>query len=169
MIRSPIFALCLGTYAIAFAAPIAQANPNFSNLNNEQLAQNTPRPKPVKRGDLMEELNLSNSQKRQMAAIRQKYQGQMTQLRDRMRTSQEEMASLMANSSSESAIRAKHREISGLREQLGNLRLDSMLEMRQVLTPEQRNQFSQLMKERRPHARQGQGQGRPPVPPDEVF
>lgn len=169
MFRPSIFALCLGTCTTALAMPIARANPMPAPLQpfDLQLAQNTPPSRPVRRGggDLIDQLDLNNSQKRQMAAIRQKYQGQMSQLRDRLRTSQNDLAALMASSSTDSAIRAKHREITGLREQLGNLRLDSILEMRQVLTPEQRNKLSQLMKERRPQGRRWKD--RPAAPLDE--
>ena len=56
---------------------------------------------------------------------------------------------MMQGNASENDLRNKHQEIVSLRQQMGNLRFESMLEMRKVLTPEQRQQFVQLMQERR--------------------
>ncbi|AGF51479.1 sll0858 [Synechocystis sp. PCC 6803] len=105
-------------------------------------------------GQWMESLDLTDSQKQQLEAIRQKYQGQMQSLSEQMRTSQNELRTLMSGNGSDSEIRAKHNQVANLRQQLGELRFNSMLESRQVLTPEQRQKFSQLMQERR-NSRQG--------------
>ncbi|MBD2652169.1 Spy/CpxP family protein refolding chaperone [Synechocystis sp. FACHB-383] len=105
-------------------------------------------------GQWMQSLNLTDSQKQQLEAIRQKYQGQMQSLSEQLRTSQNELRTLMAGNGSDSEIRAKHSQVANLRQQLGELRFNSMLESRQVLTPEQRQKFSELMQERR-NSRQG--------------
>ncbi|WP_228014944.1 Spy/CpxP family protein refolding chaperone [Synechocystis salina] len=105
-------------------------------------------------GQWMQSLNLTDSQKQQLEAIRQKYQGQMQSLSEQLRTSQNELRTLMAGNGSDSQIRAKHSQVANLRQQLGELRFNSMLESRQVLTPEQRQKFSELMQERR-NNRQG--------------
>ncbi|MBE9174145.1 Spy/CpxP family protein refolding chaperone [Synechocystis salina LEGE 06155] len=105
-------------------------------------------------GQWMQSLNLTDSQKQQLEAIRQKYQGQMQSLSEQLRTSQNELRTLMAGNGSDSQIRAKHSQVANLRQQLGELRFNSMLESRQVLTPEQRQKFSELMQERR-NSRQG--------------
>ncbi|MCT0253416.1 Spy/CpxP family protein refolding chaperone [Synechocystis sp. CS-94] len=105
-------------------------------------------------GQWMESLDLTDSQKQQLEAIRQKYQGQMQSLSEQMRTSQNELRTLMSGNGSDSEIRAKHNQVANLRQQLGELRFNSMLESRQVLTPEQRQKFSELMQERR-NSRQG--------------
>jgi len=106
-------------------------------------------------GQWMESLNLSDGQKQQLEAIRQKYQDQMKSLAEQLRTNQNELRTLMTGNGSDSEIRAKHNQVNNLRQQLGEMRFNSMLESRQVLTPEQRQQFSQLMQER-----QGNRQGR---------
>ncbi|WP_223341827.1 Spy/CpxP family protein refolding chaperone [Synechocystis sp. PCC 7339] len=105
-------------------------------------------------GQWMQSLNLTDSQKQQLEAIRQKYQGQMQSLSEQLRTGQNELRTLMAGNGSDSQIRAKHSQVANLRQQLGELRFNSMLESRQVLTPEQRQKFSELMQERR-NNRQG--------------
>jgi Spy/CpxP family protein refolding chaperone len=110
-------------------------------------------------GQWMESLNLTDRQKQQLEAIRQKYQGQMQSLSEQLRTSQNELRTLMAGNGSDSEIRAKHNQVANLRQQLGELRFNSMLESRQVLTPEQRQKFSQLMQERRNNRQGRRGMG----------
>ena len=50
-------------------------------------------------------------------------------------------------------MRDKHRQIMGLRQQLEEIQFESTLAMREVLTPEQRTQFSQMMQQRREAAK----------------
>ncbi len=113
-------------------------------------------------GQWMESLDLSATQKQQLEAIRQKYQDQMKSVSERLRTSQNELRTLMAGNGSDGEIRAKHTQVKNLRQELGEMRFNSMMESRQVLTPEQRQKFSQLMQERRGdrQGRRGGGMGR---------
>jgi periplasmic protein CpxP/Spy len=133
----------------------AKATPTPSTY----LAQTEPQPVPrsrerrARRADnLLEQLNLTDAQKRQIAAIRQKYQGQMKQLREALRSDRQELESLMAGNATNEQIRTKHQEIERSRQKLSDLRFQSLLEMRQVLTPDQRSKFARLMQERRPVA-----------------
>lgn len=124
----------------------------------------------TKRDDLFKQLNLTEQQKQQISAIRKKYQDPMRQSRDQLRVAQNELDQLLTGTGSESAIRDKHKTVSSLIQQLGDLRLDSMLEIRKVLTTEQRDQLSQLIKTNRDRwAQHRQGQGRPPGPPPDDF
>lgn len=113
---------------------------------NPLLAQREPGP--GKDARWMDSLNLSNQQKQELNAIRQKYQGQMDKLFNQLRTRQEELQNLMGGNASDQELRAKHKQVSELRNQLGELRFNSLLESRKVLTPDQRKQFAQLMEER---------------------
>ena len=114
---------------------------------------------------LMEQLNLSSQQKQDLSTIRQKYQGQMKQLHEQLRTNQEALRTMMSGTASEDSIRAKHTEIVQLRQQLENLGFESMLESRAVLTPDQRQQFAQLMEKQRGKMRSKMGNpgDRPPA------
>jgi Spy/CpxP family protein refolding chaperone len=105
-------------------------------------------------GKLMEQLNLSEAQKQQLAAIRQKYQGQIQQLRENMRSERQELRDLMAGTADEATIRRQHEQVVQLSQQMHNLRFESMLAMRQVLTVEQRSQFAQLMQQRQERQRE---------------
>jgi Spy/CpxP family protein refolding chaperone len=138
--------------AIVYPATATPKTPTY-------LAQNDPQPVPrsregrARRADnLLDQLNLTDTQKRQIAAIRQKYQGQMNQLRENLRSDRQELETLMAGNATDEKIRSKHQEVERNRQKLSDLRFKSLLEMRQVLNPDQRSKFARLMQERRPGA-----------------
>lgn len=135
---------------------------NFNSLDldsSEQLmAQRGWGGKQGGQGQWMESLDLSATQKQQLEAIRQKYQDQMKSVSEQLRTNQNELRTLMSGNGSDNEIRAKHTQVNNLRQQLGEMRFNSMMESRAVLTPEQRQKFSQLMQERR-NNRQGRRGG----------
>jgi Spy/CpxP family protein refolding chaperone len=64
---------------------------------------------------------------------------------------------MMAGTASVSDIRTKQQEVVRLREELGNVRFESMLEMRAVLTPEQRDRIGQMLHQRRDNWRNYSG------------
>ena len=70
-----------------------------------------------------------------------------------MRSNQQELNSLLSNNASDREVRSKHQQISRNRQEMSNLQFESFLEIRQVLTPAQRTEFSQLMQERRSNSR----------------
>ena len=128
---------------IAFPSAAETAIADFPKL----LSQREPNPQREQR--LMESLNLNDQQKQDLNAIRQKYQSQMNTIVSQLQIRQDELRTLMSGNASDDAIRAKHNQVAELRQQLGDLRFESMLESRKVLTPDQRKQFAQLMDERR--------------------
>ncbi|MEB3160627.1 MAG: Spy/CpxP family protein refolding chaperone [Synechocystis sp.] len=133
----------LAVTSVAFPSAAENAITEFPQL----LSQRGPNPQREDR--LMESLNLNDQQKQDLNKIRQKYQSQMDTIVSQLRSRQDELRTLMSSNASDDAIRAKHNQVSELRQQLGDLRFESMLESRKVLTPDQRKQFAQLMDERR--------------------
>lgn len=160
-----LITLSLGT-SVAFAQPLLSQNVP-SSVNSEQLLAQTPDQTPTRRGrrgggdqgKFLEQLNLTTEQRQQLSTIRQKYQGQIQSLREKVRNTHQELRTLMSGSATADQIRAKHQELSQLQDQLQDLRFNSMLEMRDILTPEQRTKFTQLMEQRRGnHQRRGDRQ-----------
>ena len=149
---------------IAFAVPI---NPSSASLEPNLIAQSNRRLTRKGEGSeaLMKQLNLSSQQQQQLTAIRQKYQGQMKQLREQLRQNQQELKTMMDGTTPGNTIMAKHDQVMGLRQQLDKLRFQSMLESRDVLNPDQRKQFAQLMNQRRENWRNKKGD-RPVPNPD---
>lgn len=101
----------------------------------------------------LEKLNLTENQKRQIEAIHKKYQGQIENRRITLYTAHQELHEMMVGISSNTQIRAQHRKISSLREELGDLRFERTLEIRGLLTPEQRAQLGDMVQARRDRLR----------------
>ena len=125
----------------------------IAQTSSPQRPENRPRGMDNSRERLIEQLNLTDEQKSKVAAIRQKYQDKTKQLRETLRSNEQELNSLLSNNASDRDIRAKHQQISRNRQEMSNLQFESFLEIRQVLTPAQRTEFSQLMQERCPNSR----------------
>jgi protein CpxP len=100
-------------------------------------------------GKLLEELNLSDAQLQQMQEIRERGRTQSEPTRNQLQQAQEQLKNLMTGNASESAIRTQFQQVQSLRQQLASMHFDHMLEMRNVLTPAQRQEFAQLMEQRR--------------------
>ncbi|CCI03851.1 Spy/CpxP family protein refolding chaperone [Microcystis aeruginosa] len=125
----------------------------IAQTSSPQRPESPPRRVDNSRERLIEQLNLTDEQKSKVAAIRQKYQEKTKQLRETLRSNEQELNSLLSNNASDREIRSKHQQVSRNRQEMSNLQFESFLEIRQVLTPAQRTEFSQLMQERRANSR----------------
>ena len=133
-----IFAACLISLGSSVALAGSVVNPLRANDGLESL-----------KGQVIDELNLSNAQKQKIKQIHQQYQGQISQSQESLRSAQQRLSQMMVGTDSSIAIRRQHQKVVQLRQALDNLRFESMLAMREVLTPEQRRQFAQLMQQSR--------------------
>jgi periplasmic protein CpxP/Spy len=142
------------TQSILHTAAIAQSTPATGD-------QGTPaRGDRGKRGwgeKWQEQLNLSADQKAQIKQIRDQAKSDSQSLRQQMRTAFEKQQSLMAGNASDDQIRQQHREVQALRQQAADRRFDTMLKIRQILTPEQRAKAAQMRKEHRGRHHGGRG------------
>ncbi len=136
-----------GSMAYVMSPLLAQ---NFSPLS----AQNTPR-NPAGQGRtrggprLLQELNLTPAQTQRLRAIRAQHQRSLAQRARSLRQAQQELQQLMAGAAPASQVRSKFRQVESLRQQIAQLRFESMLAIREVLTPEQRRRFAQSLQSRR--------------------
>ncbi|MEG4323024.1 MULTISPECIES: Spy/CpxP family protein refolding chaperone [unclassified Microcoleus] len=142
-----ILILTLGTATAATAAP--------SPVQPETIARNENANRSGgKVGGMFEKLNLSADQKQKMQAVRDRYKDQVSQRMQAVRQARKELEAMMSSSTANASLmRDKHRQIMGLRQQLEEVQFESTLAMRDVLTPEQRSQFSQQMQQRREGAK----------------
>ena len=98
----------------------------------------------------LRDLNLTEDQQTQLRAIKEKYQPQMEAKRSEGKAAREQMRQLMADpNTTDDQLRSQHQKMQQLRQSGGDLKFESLLEMRAVLTPEQRQQMVQRMSERR--------------------
>jgi len=143
-----------GTVAIAKSnQPSNQAQANSSQEIAQQQSPSPREGRPQRgergeRGDRqnwMDKLNLSQEQRTKIEAIRAKYKDQIDQNQQAMRQGHEEMRELMMGDASADTIRQKHQALEPIMQKMGQLRFESMLEIREVLTLEQRRQFGEKM------------------------
>ena len=107
-------------------------------------------PLPLKRGmGWLRDLDLQPDQMQKIQAICRQSREQIDRQRQEMQQAQQELRSLMASDASADQIREKYRQVKGVRDQLAAAQFDSLLEMRQVLTPDQRQKFADRMQRRR--------------------
>lgn len=103
---------------------------------------------------IFQELNLTTEQQERIKAIRQESKENNSSLRQEMRQAKEEMGKLMASDTNDSELRQQHEKIQSLKKELGNKRFETMLKIRQELTPEQRTKMAELKQQRRKNRRQ---------------
>lgn len=141
--RASILSVALITLGGAVA--LAKPNPFFS----QTFAQNPTTSQPKQRQPkLMDQLNLNPNQKQKLKAIHEQYKDKISQNKQAVRQANKELRDLLASTATVDQIRSKHDQVQGLRQDLEKLTFASMLETREVLTPEQRVQFAQLMERR---------------------
>ncbi|HBQ98038.1 MAG: Spy/CpxP family protein refolding chaperone [Roseofilum sp. SBFL] len=109
---------------------------------------------------LMQQLNLSEQQQQDIEAIRDRYKPQLEQGREAMQQAREQLRSLMTGNANESQIRSQYQQVQQLAQQMGSLRFESMMEIRAVLDESQRQQFAEMMNQKRDRFGPGRGNRR---------
>ncbi|BAW97219.1 hypothetical protein NIES970_21680 [[Synechococcus] sp. NIES-970] len=100
--------------------------------------------------DLTDKLDLDANQRQQIQAIRDNYRSEMGAQYGVMRQEQSTMRALLLNdNSSRTELEAQHRVLTQVRRELADLHFQQMLDIREVLTPEQRAELAQHMAEKR--------------------
>ncbi len=107
-------------------------------------------PIPLRRGiGWLRDLNLNADQMQKIQAIRRQSKEQIDRQRQAVQQAQQELQSLMISDAPIAQIREKYRQVKTLREQLADTQFDSLLDVRQVLNPDQRRKFAERMQRRR--------------------
>ncbi|MDJ0733681.1 MAG: Spy/CpxP family protein refolding chaperone [Nostocaceae cyanobacterium] len=100
-----------------------------------------------RKGQLMEQLNLSTEQQENIQKIREDYKQQMQSNRQKIRELKQEMRQLMVNASKDD-IRKQHQKIQEHHQKLSDIRLEMKLAIRDELTLEQREKMAELKQQR---------------------
>ncbi|HEY9703360.1 MAG TPA: Spy/CpxP family protein refolding chaperone, partial [Allocoleopsis sp.] len=102
------------------------------------------------KGGMMKELGLTPDQMQKIQAINTKYKPDMVAKGKVLKTAMEEMRTLMKNSSAtKEQLKTQQRKVQAAHNDMMNLKFDSMLEVREILTPEQRTKFTQMMQDKK--------------------
>lgn len=120
-----------------------------------QVAQNEVEGRRGKRGGkgdgfkkILEQLDLTSEQSTQIQAIHDSNKQENETVREQLKTEKEALHELFASDASDSELIQQHQEIQSLKQAFGTSRFETMLEIRALLTPEQKAQMNELMQER---------------------
>jgi protein CpxP len=143
--------------AIVFRAT-TQANANATKLADfspEHLFAQVNPDRSQKRPGMgwLKELNLSADQMQRIQTIQGQYRDRIRTERQAERQAQQELRNLMAGNASKDQVSDKYRQVKTLREQVADTQFQSMLEMRDVLTVEQRQKLAERMQKQRENFR----------------
>ena len=136
----------------ALALALAIAMPATYTFTQPSLAQDLGEAP----GKVLQQLNLSNEQLQQIKTIRERNSSEIRSGRQRLRQLQQEIQNLMSGTAPSEQVRAKFNELQSLRQQVSKLQFEQMLAMREILTPQQRTQLAEIVKQRRGNRRDRQ-------------
>ena len=128
------------------ASTIKTTNPSWFWVANNNLDNQSKQPEA--QPSILQQLNLTWLQKQQIQQIHRQYQQRILQTKSQLQSLQEQLTEMMTGTDSIAAIRAKDRELVVLKQKVGELHFESMLETREVLTPEQRQKFKEIIESR---------------------
>ena len=99
---------------------------------------------------LFQQLDLSVEQQQQIGQIHRKYREPIRHKRNSISQLQQQLSDMMVGTEPVELLRAKNKKLSILRQELGALRFESMLSIRKILTPQQRQKYRELVNSRLP-------------------
>lgn len=137
----------VSVFLLTLGGVVALANPNPWTPEIAQSFEGK-QPQHRQKQKLIEELDLTPEQEQQLQAIHRQYKGEIEQQLRELQQAKQELGKLMAGTAPVREVRLKYGEVEGLQQQLGELRFESTLAMREVMTTEQRSRFNQLMQQR---------------------
>ncbi|MDJ0577456.1 MAG: Spy/CpxP family protein refolding chaperone [Xenococcaceae cyanobacterium MO_234.B1] len=146
-------AIPLGSYAIKSQA---QTDYTFSETNTTIMSQRPSEAGPYRRGKdkgqrierMIQQLDLTPEQTEQINAIREESRSENEALKQEIRSNRQQMQSLLASDASSNELRQQHQQMQRLHQQMGDRRFETMLQIREVLTPEQRAKMAELISNR---------------------
>jgi periplasmic protein CpxP/Spy len=102
-------------------------------------------------GSLVKELNLSPDQIQRLQQLRIGNKGRNKQRRERrqaLQIAKQELAQLLQGNASSEQIRQKRQQVQSIQREVADINFESKLAIREILTPEQRIKYNQLMQQR---------------------
>jgi periplasmic protein CpxP/Spy len=114
-----------------------------------------------KMGQLFQNLNLTPEQTQKLKSIRQEYKDPIREQQRNLREARQAMQQMIGSNTPAATVLAKFQEVQQMQQSLNQLRFKSLLAMREVLTPAQRQQLAQQMMNRQGQSQRKGLQNRP--------
>jgi periplasmic protein CpxP/Spy len=99
-------------------------------------------------GQLFQSLNLTPDQRKKLKSVQQEYQGQIREQQRNVQEARQTMQQMLGNNTPSATVLAKFQDVQQMQQSLGELRFKSLLAMREVLTPTQRQELATQMMNR---------------------
>jgi Spy/CpxP family protein refolding chaperone len=150
-----LFILPVGSYAAQFTPTVNNVPQNLMVLNDIAQLPSKTRGAEGNQGinrhrlQWLQQLDLTPEQSEQIRAIHQQSQEDRDTLYQQLKAAKEDMRSLLSSDATAEELREQHQQLQNLQQQASDRRFETMLQIREVLTPEQRNQMAELMQKHR--------------------
>ena len=120
---------------------------NVSNINemkHHARGENRRGERGKKLERLLSQLDLTPEQAEQIRTIQEQSRSNSSELREQLQTQRQEMRSLYASDATAEEIRSERQKTEALTRQLSSDRFETMLQIREILTSEQRAKMAEL-------------------------
>ena len=95
---------------------------------------------------LFQHLNLTEQQQRQLTQIHRQYKLKILKKKNIVAELQQQLSDMMVGTEPVPLLRRKNQQLTVQRQEMSSLRFESMLATREILTPQQRREFRELVK-----------------------
>ena len=138
-----LFGFVMSVFLISATNVFAQEEQGFNKKEHRKEWQ-------VKRAKMFKELGITEEQRQALKAHKESHRGAMNALREQIKEKHKAFRqSLEDPNVDESTISAVNNEIKTLTNSLSDNRLNGVLEVRKILTPEQFQKFNKMHKKKR--------------------
>lgn len=149
IMSSVLISSVLGLLVMPLTISSVLANSNYNNVS-ENISQTIQVQRPERNQNrIFEQLNLTEEQTEKIIAIREQNQQEIRQSLQDLRNAQSELNKMITGTDTDNQLRQKHDKVLQLRKELAELQFNTILKIREVLNPEQLQQWSKLMEQRR--------------------
>lgn len=147
MSRFPL--LTVFAVVLSIATSISPASADMFTTQNNRATNTRTNISANGVGNLVKELNLSPDQIRRLQQIRANSKGKNKERRQALRAARQELDRLLQSNASSDQIRQKRQQVQSLQREVADSNFENTLAIRELLTPEQRVKWQQLIQQRR--------------------
>lgn len=141
------------TPLIIYSSPILETSQSLFHKSNQNqyflaskiIADSSPVIHKQQPDHLLQQLNLTSKQEAQIRQIHYKYREAIRKKRNNLVILQQQLSHMMVGIESVELIRAKNQQLVTLHQEIKALSFESMLAIREILTPQQRQKFRELV------------------------
>jgi Spy/CpxP family protein refolding chaperone len=152
--------LILTIVAVIFTSGVAATQLSASSPNSiaqqptDQSSQNDQDPSDRRINRLLRQLDLTPEQLTQIKAITETSRSENATLRQELSQSRQQLNTLLGSDASSEELLAQHTKVENLSSQVSKNQFTTLLEIREVLTAEQKTKLAELIKQGGHHRRQ---------------